>query len=255
MRRTYEAGREAGWMLHSDAPVEGQAAPHLSFVCNGEASPGNWVTIPEMPAPVVANNQTEDKKSEAPEGETDEADLNQTASGNSEVIGSKKQLHCDGRDQVQSVTGVEVAIVQRNPDRITRRPRELLVKVRLPGLSSAAGVDIKVEEKSVRVDHLGANLHAEATLPFVVDGDKGSATFDSDTSLLILTLPVVAQTEDDKNALQHLENEQPNSTAEQGDDVTESNDNNNSSEDHAMVKAQKLRGLAIPTKLGNNVMF
>ena len=35
----------------------------------------------------------------------------------------------NANDAVSSVTGVEVMVVQRNPDRVTRRPKELLVKV------------------------------------------------------------------------------------------------------------------------------
>jgi len=171
--------------------------------------------------------------------------------GNSTLVPSTSQSKNQNVDEISAVTGVEVAIVQRNPDRITRRPRELLVKVRLPGLDSAAGVDVQVDgaAKTVRVDHLGANLHAQATLPFPVEDDKGSATFDSDTSLLVLTLPVVAPKEEDKNALQHLENE------DSQNDAPNSQDQNGVDQDHAMVEAQKLRGMALPRKLGNDMMF
>merc|ERR1712046_159635 len=122
--------------------------------------------------------------------------------------------------------------------------RELLVKVRLPGVKSAAGVDMKIDgkEKSVNVDHHGDNLHAEIKLPFPVDEEKGSATFDAEKSLLVLTLPVVAPKEAPKDALQHLEKETEGEASSQEDKAV-------GDEDHVMVRQQALRGMALPQKL------
>lgn len=118
-------------------------------------------------------------------------------------------------------------------------------------MASAAGVNINVESKNVRVDHLDKNLHAETTLPFPVDGDAGSATFDTDTSLLVLTLPVLAPPEEEKQFLDVTE-APPNNDA-QDESVAENTDT--VKEEHVMVQAQKLRGMAMPHKLGSNVMF
>lgn len=243
VRRVYEAAREAGWKVQGEAPVEGQAQPRLQFVCTGEG-----VDIPEMevPAGVAQSQAAATGEREAPsDGEL----ALTTSSASSDTIGTGTQSAAGELDQIKAVTGTEVTIVQRNPDRITRRPRELLVKVRLPGLSSAAGVDIDIdgEAKTVRVDHMGANLHATATLPFVVDSEAGKATFDSDTSLLVLTLPVIAPKEEDKNALQHLE-------SEEGEEAASGNDSNKV-EEPAFIKAQQVRGMTIPSKLGANIMF
>jgi len=66
VRRVYEAGREAGWQLSGAAPVEGQAEPHLHFVCCGDSG-DEWLPIPEMEAPVQVQEQ-EKAEGEGSEG-------------------------------------------------------------------------------------------------------------------------------------------------------------------------------------------
>merc|ERR1712023_583548 len=181
-----------------------------------------------MPAPMV-NDKSESEAKQPAESVESEAPASASVEDGAKVGEPKvvaKAGEPQGVDEIKAVTGVEVIVVQRNPDRITRRPRELLVKVRLPGLTSAAGVDVDVDgaARSLRVDHMGANLHAQATLPFPVDSEAGSATFNSDTSLLVLTLPVVAPKEEAKDALNHLEGESTNPNSEGGEQ----------GEDHAM---------------------
>lgn len=162
-----------------------------------------------------------------------------------EIVAPKGGKRADEKDGIEQVTKVEVAVVQRNPDRVTRRPRELLVKVRLPGIKSAAGLDIKIDnaEKSVKVDHLEDNLHAQVKLPFPVDDENGSATFEAEKSLLVLTLPVVAPVEAPEDALQHLEKEgEANSEEDKAPKAA-------GEEDHVMLRQQALRGMALPRKL------
>jgi len=255
VRRCYEAAREAGWMLDGAAPTTGEAAGHLRFVACGENHTEKCLAIPELPALVVNDkSKAAEKAAEKAEKEAIEAPNASADTGTAEEVVAQASTVTQALDEIKAVMGVEVIVVQRNPDRITRRPRELLVKVRLPGLTSAAGVDVDVDgaARSLRVDHLGANLHAQATLPFPVDGDKGSATFNSDTSLLILTLPVVVPKEEAKDALAHLENSTPNEAS------TPNGDNEPSETDemeHVMVREQGLRGMAIPSKLGASIVF
>lgn len=166
-------------------------------------------------------------------------------------------------DGIKAATDVEVAIVQRNPDRVTRRPRELLVKVRLPGVTSAAGVDVDVDgaAKSVKVDHPEADLHAKVSLPFPVDGDAGSAQFDTEMSLLTLTLPVVAPKVEEKDALQHLESN-VEADAHAVNDKKEAmsgaqgDGSENTVEEHVMVREQRTGRIAMPRKLcSGNMLF
>merc|ERR1712072_844546 len=94
----------------------------------------------------------------------------------------------------------------------------------------------------------------QVNLPFAVDGDSGSATFDTEKSLLTLTLPVV-KVEEDKAALQHLEAEgeeqEGGNHVKGGEKEKEAGDG----EEPAMIRAQKLGGMAMPRRLGNNMMF
>lgn len=260
IRRLYVAGTEAAWQLHEAAPRDGQAEPHLHFVCCGEEGAEEYLAVPELPITMVDPNAPikPDPPSQAIEGDpsvapTEDQQPDPTANGT--LVTAKSH---NANDAVSSVTGVEVMVVQRNPDRVTRRPKELLVKIRLPGLSSAAGVDINIDgaAKTVKVDHMGANLHAEATLAFPVNEEKGSATFDADTSLLILTLPVVATKEDEKDALKHLENEEA-SENEEAPENCESNEDQNAKEarEFAMLHNQKRQGVALPRRLGQSIMF
>uniref|UniRef100_A0A1A9WBB2 Protein kintoun n=1 Tax=Glossina brevipalpis TaxID=37001 RepID=A0A1A9WBB2_9MUSC len=72
-------------------------------------------------------------------------------------------------------------------------PRELIVEIELPLLSSSAECQLDVTEKSVFLlsDRAGAKYRLDLQLPYVVDDKEGSARFDIDTRRLIITLPVV----------------------------------------------------------------
>jgi len=262
VRRCYEAAREAEWLVEGTPVLDGTTNSYLTFVCSNTTSEErseNWHDIPVMASPVVDEQVDEKKPNAAVDAEGLHAIEAPEDDGAMQTLTTKPKPEGDAVDKISALTAVEVAVVQRNPDRITRRPRELLVKVRLPGLTSAAGVDVNVENRSVRVDHLGANLHAQTTLPFPVDGDKGSATFDTDTSLLILTLPVVAPAEQDgPQCLDVTETAPPNAEKQDGEyDEKDSNKDDKEKDDHVMLKLQnqKIGGMAIPHKLGANIMF
>ncbi|GLI65377.1 hypothetical protein VaNZ11_008931 [Volvox africanus] len=69
-------------------------------------------------------------------------------------------------------------------------PKELLVRVTLPGVASAAGVDLDVGERRLTLKVPG-QYHLDAPLPYVVEENKGKAKFDKASKKLEITLPVV----------------------------------------------------------------
>jgi hypothetical protein len=72
------------------------------------------------------------------------------------------------------------------------RPKDLVVTVYLPLCSSARGVelDITAEQLSVHCASPGP-YRLETALPYPVDQDKGTATFDKSKKALIITLPLL----------------------------------------------------------------
>ena len=74
----------------------------------------------------------------------------------------------------------------------TSRPRELLVKVELPELSSAADIDLDITERRLELTHEGARYQLSLPLPFPVLSEQGSAKFDKAKHILSVTLPVAA---------------------------------------------------------------
>ncbi|GIL76715.1 hypothetical protein Vretifemale_6308 [Volvox reticuliferus] len=69
-------------------------------------------------------------------------------------------------------------------------PKELLVRVTLPGVSSAAGVDLDVGERRLTLKVPG-KYHLDAPLPYGVEESKGKAKFDKASKQLEVALPVV----------------------------------------------------------------
>lgn len=72
------------------------------------------------------------------------------------------------------------------------RPKELVVRVKLPLIASAAAVDLDVSEKALVLNVPG--IYAlDLPLPFPVDADHGRAKYDKGTKTMVVTLPVIAQ--------------------------------------------------------------
>lgn len=277
MRRVYDGAKRANWFIQGTEPsTSGLETDLLTFACFGDGEiKGEWSAIPEMEIPenVLQHEEEKKKKEEREERKAkqrEELGWKQRASNQAAPVpepsaaGEEPQMVLAGSkqagssDSVSKLTKVETAVIERNPDKVTRRPRELLVKVRLPGVTSAAEVDVDVkgEEKSVRVDHLGANLHALVTLPFPVEDEKGTATFDPDANLLVLTLPVIVPKEDEQNALQHLEEDKAEPQGDIKGDENGEKGENQVCQDQAVIRAQGLRGMALPRKLcDNGIMF
>ncbi|XP_046567374.1 LOW QUALITY PROTEIN: protein kintoun-like [Haliotis rubra] len=79
------------------------------------------------------------------------------------------------------------------PDaRTSTRPKDLVVKVFLPLLTSAGNVDLDVFEQRLKVEsQTPAAYKLDIKLPYNVVEDEGSAKFDKTKKCLTITLPVV----------------------------------------------------------------
>jgi len=268
LRRVYAGAEKATWVVRKEnAPTDGQGTGSVDFLyykdpptdgqgsgivdlsfSNVQAFDGEWQLVPRMevmdkfkvPDPVPKKVP---KVEEAVEDQTEKDDTPMKA------LSMTAKEEDDGVDSIKQLTQVTATIVHKNPDRVTRRPRELLVKVRLPGLTSAAAVDVNVDGKgkTVTVTHYENNIHTNVCLPYPVDEDAGSATFDAGAGLLVLTLVVVELVHAPEEALQHLENTDDHGS---GNDSGNCNAINLTKEqDHAMVRHQALRGMALPRPL------
>ncbi|GLC36093.1 hypothetical protein PLESTB_001381400 [Pleodorina starrii] len=69
-------------------------------------------------------------------------------------------------------------------------PKELLIRVTLPEVASAAAVDLDVGQRRLTIKVPGKYL-LDIVLPYAVDDDKGKAKFDKARKQLEITLPVV----------------------------------------------------------------
>jgi len=260
LRRLYDGAKEAGWMTQGEPPMQGEKLSQLVFVHANEG----FSPIPELPKPeLVAEKEAETaaqeekaaRKKHAEEMKEEAEKEAREAKGLEQrnvFLSGKQRKPPTDTTGFKFGTEAEIVVIQRNPDKLTRRPRELLVRVRLPGVTSAAGVDINIdkEAKTVQVDHLDLNLHAQAALPFPVDDDAGSATFNTDESLLTLMLPVVALPEAENEALAHLERD---GALEEADKAAVAS--SEEEEENAMVRQQRLGGLAMPRKLCTQLLF
>lgn len=79
------------------------------------------------------------------------------------------------------------------------RPRELILRLQLPKLDSAADIDLDINEKHLEFDSGNELYHLEMDLPFAVDPDAegSSAKFDKSRHLLVVTLPVNPPTQEE----------------------------------------------------------
>ncbi|XP_071963383.1 uncharacterized protein [Antedon mediterranea] len=79
------------------------------------------------------------------------------------------------------------------PDSMTTtRPKELVVKIKLPLLESAANVDLEVFERQLIIESVKpAAYKLDLALPYPVNDDVGSAKFDKSKRCLVVTLPVL----------------------------------------------------------------
>eukprot|EP00798_Chlamydomonas_sp_ICE-L_P008064 gene8064-1301_t len=79
--------------------------------------------------------------------------------------------------------------VGRNLTLNTTYPKELVVRIKLPNVSSASGVDLDVSRSKLMAS-VPRKYRLEVTLPFAVKEDQGRAKFDKSKQTLEVTLPV-----------------------------------------------------------------
>eukprot|EP00736_Rhodelphis_marinus_P000268 Rmarinus@m.5016 len=71
-----------------------------------------------------------------------------------------------------------------------KRPKELVIRINLPQMASAANMDLDIEDKLVILE-AKPHYYLKAPLPYEVDSDRGSAKFDKSQRRLTVTLPVL----------------------------------------------------------------
>ncbi|KAJ8308430.1 hypothetical protein KUTeg_013304 [Tegillarca granosa] len=107
------------------------------------------------------------------------------------------------------------------------RPKELVVKVELPLLSSVAQVDLDIfEQKLLLESSKPAAYKLDLNLPYPVDDDQGSAKFDKSKRCLIITLPVLP---DENVKIPSFIDEASDSTNQDTDTPSNNQNNNNMS--------------------------
>ncbi|KAF1333106.1 Kintoun protein, partial [Globisporangium splendens] len=107
------------------------------------------------------------------------------------------------------------------------RPKELVVEMEFPTHSSAAGMDLDVSERALKLNTKGYEP-LEITLPFPVFEVKGSAKFDKKSRKLVVTLPVQPPPEPKPESVSLVveeEDEDEENEANEGDDVQLKDDN------------------------------
>eukprot|EP00658_Telonema_sp_P-2_P081128 TRINITY_DN8236_c0_g1_i3.p1 TRINITY_DN8236_c0_g1~~TRINITY_DN8236_c0_g1_i3.p1 ORF type:complete len:385 (-),score=105.53 TRINITY_DN8236_c0_g1_i3:141-1295(-) len=251
LRRVYESARESSMQLlpmsekahqGKGAPQTGEAVAHVMFVkpTDPEVPCAGTIEIPVLDKPDELEQQepSDAEAAEMPPKETDE-----------EVMTVRSEGAPQSSGEIRHGNEVEWQIVQRLQSRFSKRPRELLLRVKMPGVKSVKALELETEQLRVLVKHdQDPTIDLDIPLPFPIDTDIGSAEFDSDKSVLSITMPVLQLEEEPKNSLLHLEKTggaEPEGESEQD-------------AEHVMVREQEMRGgmgMAIPSKLGQNIFL
>jgi len=72
------------------------------------------------------------------------------------------------------------------------RPKELVVRIELPGVASAADVDLDITPRRLSLREEATGFELDLELPHAIDETHGSAKFDRSKQALTVVLPVVA---------------------------------------------------------------
>merc|ERR1712196_414825 len=128
-------------------------------------------------------------------------------------------------------------VVQRHVSRVSNRPKELLVRIQLPGMTSINELNLDVQSERVTLrQELEPIVKLDIKLPFAVESENGSAKFDADKSTLEIQVPVCQPVEKAEEALLQLEDqaaagpEEEKAAAEQ---------------EHVMAREQKMLGMGM----------
>ncbi|XP_075700129.1 protein kintoun [Rhinoderma darwinii] len=72
-------------------------------------------------------------------------------------------------------------------------PKELVITVDLPLLSSASDLDLHIEGKNLRLESQKPAYKLQLKLPYLVEDERGAAQFNKIKKQLVITVPVVQQ--------------------------------------------------------------
>lgn len=86
-------------------------------------------------------------------------------------------------------------VSELHEDAASRRPREIVVRISIPKVESASGMDLDITKQSLALT--AAPYGLDLDLPYPVDADKGTAKFKRKKGALVVTLPVLPLTEDE----------------------------------------------------------
>lgn len=141
------------------------------------------------------------------------------------------------------------------------KPSEIGVRIFLPHLDSAAGVDLDVSENFLKLhSNEPAKYHLEIHLPYSVHSDKVSAKFDKKTKTLKVSLSVIPdpvqkaifdeipkeQEEEEKQTSPHLHTETTEMTPKLVEEIASNNETSAQDEETSQMQsvAPKLSSLA-----------
>ena len=95
-----------------------------------------------------------------------------------------------------------------------RRPKELVVEVSLEKCATAKGLDLELDQASFKLKMVldGTVLYdVKRTLPYPVDGTKGSAKFDRKRRTLTVVAPVLPRSAEEEERDRKMRSQQPES--------------------------------------------
>jgi len=236
------------------AALTGEQAAHVTLVKAG-GERGGTIGFPEIEAMEGAKAQ-EQPEPEQPAAAEDE----ESCEADGEMPLVKGQAVGPKSRGLELGNGVEFKIVQRHASRSSNRPRELLVRIKMPGLESISALELNVEQDRVVVKHeADPAVDLDIKLPFPVESDDGSATFDKERCTLSVTLPVVKPEEKPQEALLGLENDAEGAAEDaEGEEAKVGERLDQKGVEHVMAREQKGLGFGmfVPPKLcANSMMF
>lgn len=153
--------------------------------------------LKNMPYPYGDKTSAEKAKEMAEEVKKKKQIQNEMA-GNAKLGNKRVKMNEDSTVPKYTVTHRSDMDLQEftnsRDSRPSTRPKELVVTIELPLLSSAKPVELDIfEQKLAMKSSEPAKYNLDLNLPFPVDDENGSAKFDKTKRCLIVTLPVIPE--------------------------------------------------------------
>lgn len=102
----------------------------------------------------------------------------------------------------------------RNAQRYANRPKELVIAIELPALSSARSVDLDVSDERLQLFTMKKIYELDLKLPYPVYGAKGKAKFMKKTRTLRVTVPVQPPPKPTKESEQKTDTPAPDAASD-----------------------------------------